>query len=137
MRLDYPLELINLKLPKKQPIYYQKWSFGLFVGNILCLITLLMAEASEATVSMLFGGVGALMFIVFFALCLSKLYNDESDGRDFISVYIPSLTASPTFNSVYGWLKRFNRWFLVVFSYMLLVVVVLIIVSVGYASIKS
>ncbi len=137
MRLDYPLELINSKLPKKQPSFYQRWLIGLFVGNIGCLFVLLISEASEATISLVFGGVGALMFIVFFALCLSKLYNDESDGRDFISVYMPSLTASPTFNSAYGWLKRFSSWFLVAFSYLLLVMVVLLIVSVGYASIKS
>ncbi|TDO95582.1 hypothetical protein [Marinomonas balearica] len=137
MRLDYPLELINSKLPKKQPSYYQKWLIGLFIGIIACLFVLLMAEASESTISLVLGAVCALMFVVFFVFGLSKLYNDESDGRDFISVYLPPLTASPIFNSAYGWLKRFNRWFLVVFSYMVLAMVLLIIVSVGYASVKS
>lgn len=137
MRFDFPLELINSKLPKKQPSYYQKWLIGLFVGIIGCLFVLLMAEASEATISLVFGAIGILLFMVFFAFFLSKLYNDQSDGRDFISVYMPSLTASPTFNSIYGWLKRFNRWFLVVFSYLLLAMVVLIIFSVACASIKS
>ena len=98
MRLDYPLALINSKLPKKQPSYYKKLLIGLFVGIIGCLLVVLVAEASEATISLVFSVFGALMFIVFFAFCLSKLYNDESDGRDFISAYIPLLTASPTFN---------------------------------------
>lgn len=117
MRLDYPLELINSKLPKKWSSYYQRCLIGLFAGNIGCVFVLIITEASEAIISLVFGGIGTLMFIVFFVLCLAKLYNDESDGRDLISVYMPALTALPIFNSIYGWLKRFSSFFVLVASY--------------------
>lgn len=137
MKFDYPLKLINSKLPKKQPLYYQKWLIVLFVGNIICLFALLMAEASEGAISLAFGAVGTLLFLVLFAFCLAKLYNNQMDGRDFIGAYIPSLTASSSFNAVYGWLKKFNRWFLICFSYLMLAIAVLIILSIGYSRIKS
>jgi hypothetical protein len=137
MRFDYPLELINSKLPKKQPSYYQKCLIGLFIGNIVLLFVLLLAGANNVTTSLVFGSVGAVMFLVFFVLCLAKLYNDESDARDFISVYTPALTASATFNSIYSWLKRCGRWFLVIFSYLLLIIVVLIIGALFYLGYKG
>ena len=40
MRLDYPLELINSKLPSRRPSYYQKCLIRLFVGNIGLLVFL-------------------------------------------------------------------------------------------------
>ncbi len=137
MRLDYPLELINSKLPHKQPSYYQKLLFGLFAGVIALLFFLLVAGAPQTTVSLFLVIFGFAMGFVFLAFCLSKLYNDESDARDFVAIYFPSLVASPSFNVAYKAFKGVSRWLLVLFTYILLFMLVLLMGLIVAARIES
>ncbi len=125
MKLDYPLTLINQKLPLKDTAFYIKVILGIFFASIL-LFALLMGIGLDERLSSNISGVFFLSIIpCFLALILAHLYNNKHEAIDSVTLNFPWLTSLKIVNTFFSGIRRIVRGFTIVYAYLLLLVIII------------
>ncbi len=125
MKLDYPLTLINQKLPQKDISFYFKVILGIFFGSIVLFALLMLIGLDERLSSNISGAFFLSIIPCFLALILAHLYNNKYEAIDSVTLNVPWLTSLKLVNIFLSGIRKVVRGFTIVYAYLLLLIIIL------------